>query len=107
MIDHELDAHRRREVEAPVDGAHAVVHQRAVQDRTLDQLHTAGVDQVLDVLAATRREIVQDQDFVPPRRERVHEVGSDESGSSGYEVSHRAVPPKWRWPHHPLEERRA
>src|SRR5207302_3910144 len=78
----------------------AVVHERAVHHRPLDQLDVARVEHVLDVLAPAGREIVQDQHLIASRRQRVHEVRSDEAGSSGDEISHRAVPPKWRLPYH-------
>ena len=43
----------------------------------------------VDIVAATRAEVVEDDDLVAPCDERVDEVGADEPGPAGDERAHR------------------
>jgi hypothetical protein len=89
----ELHADRRREVEARVDLRHPAVDELAVDDAPLHELHGLQLEQVLDVLEPARAQVVQQNETVPARGERVGEVGPDESRSSGDEISHAAISP--------------
>src|SRR3954471_9873858 len=90
----ELDPHGRGEVVAGVDGPHALVHHRLVEDAALLQLHVVGAQQMLDVGAIAGAQVIQDQDLVAARGQRLRRVGADEPGPAGDEISHAERVPR-------------
>jgi hypothetical protein len=75
-------------VEAHVGACNEVVEQVGVEDAAEDELDIVAVPQVLDVLQAPGREVVEEDHRVAPREQRVGEVGADEPGSAGDEGAH-------------------
>ena len=60
----------------------AALDRHAVHDVVLDQLEVGTVDEVGDVLAGARREVVDGDDVPPPREERLAEVRAQEPRAS-------------------------
>ncbi len=88
LIDDELDPDGGGEVKASVDRLHELVDELLARRRSLDELSLPGGEQVLDVLAGPRAQVVQDDDLVAAGSQGVSEVGADEAGAAGDEVSH-------------------
>ncbi len=81
MIDHQLYAHRGREMIDHVHLAHQVANNFLIQRRIY---YTGYFRQVFDVLEAARTEIVQHEHLVAPRRQGFAKVRADKSGAAGY-----------------------
>src|SRR6185369_10703755 len=93
-LDDQLDAHRGGEV---VDDVHRVDQlggDGTVHHRVDDVVEFVVCFQVLDVVDATRGEVVEDVDFVAAAQELLGEVAADEAGATGDQIPHR-VRPLW------------
>jgi hypothetical protein len=91
--DDELRAHRRRKVQAGVNGADEIVEQLRVECAALDELDAWMVDEVLDVLAAPCRQVDKQCEFAASGEEGVGKVRTDETGAAGNQVPLPSVPP--------------
>jgi hypothetical protein len=83
----ELHADGRRHVQADVGAIHAFEDEVLVADRPFDELDQTRLEGLLDVLHAAGAEVVQDHDLVASCDEGIDQVGADETGTAGYEMS--------------------
>src|SRR5207247_10742240 len=80
LVDDQLDADRRRHVEADVDRLHALEDEFLVADGDLEELDLAGLERVLEVLEAARAQIVEDDDLVASTSKPIDQTGTDDAG---------------------------
>src|SRR2546428_7352769 len=76
---------------------HGPPHGLAIPDIRFDHLRLRcargpRAERVLEILPPPGGEIVQDDDPVAAPKERLHDVGADEPGSAGHEVTLPGVP---------------
>jgi hypothetical protein len=75
---------RAREIINPVD-----LELEGIDHIVPDEFESGIANEMLDIRLTTGEEVIQTDDFVPLFYESVAEMGAEESGSAGYENTHR------------------
>src|SRR5205085_5051950 len=87
LLDDELDAHRRGQVDHAVDLVDQLVDLELVEHRTVDDGQRRVVGHRGQVLDLAGGQVVEHDDAVAPLDEGLDQVGPDEPGAAGDEVS--------------------
>src|SRR5438552_4498380 len=94
ILDRSLDGRKRRLMEHVGHSLHRPTHRHLVPDVSLEHhrlrsLAPMGPEHRLEVLAPTRRQIVEHDNCLAAAEESLDEVGADEAGAPGDEISAR------------------
>ena len=87
LLDYQLDADRRGEVNDDVTAANGLVNRQFVKHRSLDEAEAWIVLDRVKIDQAPRRERIEDDDLVPGFEQRLCQVRTDEASTAGDQIA--------------------